>query len=180
MMWQVLAVWSATLTDFLFHLPSPDQIRTRTPHRVCSFTVLRDIRRSIRKIVAVRLVTKLQINQSGDQTLELPGVRPDQPRVQEPADNPRSRDQLAGRDQGQMAETHAATLQPPISNVATKREELSAPQQGEASTALKQQEVSPVTKRREVSAVPRKQEKRKSRSTCGSSCYDLPLISSLG
>ena len=169
--------------------PSPsDQIRTRIPHRVCSFVVLRDVRRLIKQIVAVRPTAKRQVNQSEDQTLKSPGIRPDQSRVYKPVDDPRNRDdRLASQDQGRTADSRAATSQLPISAIATKQDELNAsqqevstaPKQEEVSTAPRQQIVSPTLRRRE-SPVPPQEKKRKSKSTCGSSHQDLPLITSCG
>ena len=151
MLWLVLAACSTTPTNLFFQLPPLDQIRTRTPHRVCSLVVLGDVRRLIKRIVAIRPPAKPQVDHPGNQILEPPGVRPDQPRAHKPADDSRNRGNLAGRDQGQTADTHAATLQLPISTIATMQEEfiaaiqgLSAPRQGEVSFAPKQQEVSPV------------------------------------
>jgi len=137
----------------------------------------------IEKIVAVRPPAKPQVNRPGNQTLKPPGVRPNQPRVHKPADGPRNRDnKLASHDQGRMADSRAATLQLPISNIAIKQDGLGAPQHGldapqqeEVSTTPRQQMVPPAPRQRE-SPVPQQRRKRKSRSMCGSSYYDLSLM----
>ena len=160
--------------------PSPsDQIRTGISHLVCSFMVLRDVRRLIKKIIAVRPLAKPQVNQSGDQTLKSPGIRPDQPLVHKPADDPRNRDnRLASQDQGRTADSRAATSQLPISAITTKQDELNVPQQ-EVSTTPKQEEVS-TAHRQQIVLLPPQQEKRRRSSTCGSFYYDPPLIASCG
>lgn len=140
--------------------------------------VLRDVRRLIEQIVAVRPPTNQQVNQSGDQTLKTPGVRPGQPPVPKPADDPRNRDNKSfSQDQGRMTGSRAASLQFPTSATATKQDEPNVVRQGEVSTVSRQQTVSPAPRQ----PVSQKTEKKcKSKSTCGSSYYDIPLISSLG
>jgi len=184
-MWPVLAARSTTLTNLLQRSP-PGQVQTRTPHRVRSFIALRDVRRSIKQIVAARPPANRHVDQPRNQTSKHSGVQPDQPPAPKPANNPRSRDKLAVQDQGQTTNTHAATLELPISVVTEKLDESNAPPQQESPTPLKpvppkseQLKPEPPMDKRNPST-PQPPEQGKSKSTCGPSRYDLPLITSCG
>ena len=179
-MWPVLAARSTTLTNLLKRSP-PDQVQTtRTPHRVRSFIALRDVRRLIKQIVAVRPPADRHVDQPGNQTSKHSGAQLDQSPVQKPANNPRSRDKLAGQDQGQTTNTHAAALELPISVVTEKSDESNAPPQLKPvppkSEQLKPEP--PMDQRNPSTSQPLEQSK--SKSTCGPSRYDLPLITSCG
>ena len=187
-MWPVLAARSTTLTNLLQRSP-PDQVQTtRTPHRVRSFITLRDIRRLIKQIVAVRPQANRHVNQPGNQTSKPSGAQPDQSPAQKTANNPHSRDKLAGQDQEQTTNTHAATLEFPISPVTEKPDESNAPSQQESPPSLKPvppkseqlKPEPPMDKRNPSTSQPPEQSKSKSKSTCGPSRYDLPLITSCG
>ena len=181
-MWPVLAAWSMTLTNFLFQHPLPNQVGKRTPHRVCSFTALRNVKRVIKQIVAVRPAA----NQQGGQTSKHPGGQPEHPLVQKPANSHRNHDKLAGQDQGHTTNTHAATLELPISVVTEKPDESNAPPRQGSPTPLKprppkseqpkpQQPMDP-----RKPPVPQPPEQNKRKSTCGFSHYDLLLTTSFG
>jgi len=181
-MWPVLAAWSMTLKNFLFQHPPSDQVRKRTPHRVCSFTALRDVKRLIKSIVAVRPAA----NQQGGQTSKYPGGQPEQPLVQKLADSHGNRDKLAVQDQGQTTNTHAATLELPISVATEKPDESNITPQQYLPTPLKPGPPKPEQLKPEPTMDPRKPpvpqppEQNKRKSTCGFSHYDLPLITSSG
>ena len=181
----VLAAHWTTLTNLLQRSP-PDQAQTRTPHRVRSPVALRDVRRLIKRIVTVRPPANRHVNQPGSQTSKHSGTQPDQSPVQKPANNLRSRDILAGQDQGQTTNTHAATLELPISVITEKPDESNAPPQQESPTPPKpvqpkseQLKPEPHMDQRN-SSTPKPPEQSKSKSTCGPSHYDLPLITSCG
>lgn len=143
--------------------------------------VLQLIRRLIKQIIAVHPLAKPQSDQSGKHTLKPSGVQPDQPRVHEPADDPRNRNELTDQGQGQTVASHAAMLQLPVSTFSAAREVLGTPQQrGEVSATPKRQEVSTMPRHQQQGEMPvAPQKKSKQRSMCGSSYYDLPLIASL-
>jgi len=184
-MWPVLAARSTTLTNLLQRSP-PDQVQARIPHRVRSFIALRNVRTSIKQIIAARLPANRHVDQPRNQSSKHSEAQHNQSPAQKSASNPRNRDKLASQDQGQTTNTHAATLELPISIITEKPDESNAPPQQESPTPLKsvppkseQLKPEPPMDRRNPST-PQPPEQGKSKSTCGFSHYDLPLITSCG